>query len=113
MDHSTHDRNGNMTTVPQPAAPTSGYTCIYDPWNRLTEVNDGTATVGQYTYDGQGWRIRKHVPGSHDSYQHFYFKEIWSRVVDEDFSGGGFLFSNSVDELDSLKDVGDDLRAVE
>jgi YD repeat-containing protein len=31
-----HDRNGNMTAIPQPAALTNSYTCTYDAWNRLS-----------------------------------------------------------------------------
>src|SRR4029453_16005262 len=33
-----YDRNGNMTTMPQPATPTSGYTSTYDAWNRLVKL---------------------------------------------------------------------------
>ena len=40
-----HDDAGNMTTIPQPKAPASGYTAIYDAWNRMVEVKDGGTTV--------------------------------------------------------------------
>jgi len=72
------DRNGNMTTMPQPASPTSSYTADYDAWNRLVEVLDGT-TVAAYVYDGLNRRISKDVDST---VRHFYYSASW-RVVEE------------------------------
>ncbi len=41
-----YDDAGNMTTMPQPQAPSSSYTLKYDAWNRTVEVKDGL-TVGR------------------------------------------------------------------
>jgi RHS repeat-associated protein len=43
-----YDDNGNMTTDDQ------GHTLVYDAWNRLVEVLNGTTVIQQFTYDGQG-----------------------------------------------------------
>ncbi|MCH8992618.1 MAG: RHS repeat-associated core domain-containing protein, partial [Acidobacteria bacterium] len=73
-----HDRNGNMTTMPQPDDPTSEYDCTYDAWNRLVKVETTVpATVAEYSYDGPNRRIRKYVPGGTDSYQHLYYNFAW------------------------------------
>src|SRR5205823_7494189 len=52
-----YDANGNMTTMPQPATPTAGYTATYDAWNRLVQENCGAAIIAKYKYDGQNRRI--------------------------------------------------------
>jgi RHS repeat-associated protein len=43
-----YDRNGNMTTIPQPGNPAATYPGVFDAWNRLVALT-GTATFG---YDG-------------------------------------------------------------
>ena len=43
---------GNMTTIPQPADPTTSFTATYDAWNRLVKLVDGSNTVAEYEYDG-------------------------------------------------------------
>ncbi len=56
-----YNRNGNMTTVPQPADPTKGYTATYDAWNRLVKIVDVPTgqTVQENAYDGRTFRVVK------------------------------------------------------
>jgi RHS repeat-associated protein len=49
-----YDRNGNMTSIPKPATPsTTSFPAVFDAWNRLAALT-GTATYG---YDGLHRRI--------------------------------------------------------
>lgn len=73
----THDRNGNMTTIPQGSDPTAGYDCTWDAWNRLIEVKDGEITVTRHTYDGLNRRTLQYTPGTPDAYQHYYYNAAW------------------------------------
>ncbi len=54
-----YDLAGNMTTTPdpQPGAESPGLTCVYDAWNRLVQVSNGSTILAQYQYDGAGRRI--------------------------------------------------------
>jgi hypothetical protein len=74
-----HDRAGNMTTIPQPAAPTSSYAATWDAWNRLVKLVDGAAAVGEYVYDGLNRRTKKIVSGTT---RHFYYSSRW-QVLEE------------------------------
>ena len=65
-----HDAAGNMTTMPQPNAPTSSYTCKYDAWNRLIETKAGENVVATYSYDGKNRRIKKTTGGV--AYDYYY-----------------------------------------
>jgi RHS repeat-associated protein len=47
----TYDANGNIT------ADGSGNTFVYDAWNRLVAVKNGSTTLASYGYDGLGRRI--------------------------------------------------------
>jgi len=68
-----YDAAGNMTSMPQPAAPGSSYTATYDAWNRLVKVSNAAGDeLAEYQYDGQN---RKTVsaqatptPGTLDNY---------------------------------------------
>ncbi|MEZ6129849.1 MAG: hypothetical protein R3C59_14295 [Planctomycetaceae bacterium] len=77
---------GNMTTMPQPATPTSSYTATYDAWNRLVKIVDGSNTVSEYQYDGAKRRIvqKEYVSGTLDQTRHLYYTEPskW-QVVEE------------------------------
>ncbi len=77
---------GNMTTMPQPATPTSSYTATYDAWNRLVKIVDGSDTVSEYEYDGAKRRVvqKSFVSGSLDETRHLYYTEPsqW-QVVEE------------------------------
>jgi RHS repeat-associated protein len=74
-----YDKAGNMTTIPQPNAPTSTYTGTWDAWNRLVKLMDGTTTVGEYAYDGLNRRVKKIVSGTT---RHFYYSSRW-QVLEE------------------------------
>ncbi|MEK6713650.1 MAG: hypothetical protein AABY41_05605, partial [Nitrospirota bacterium] len=52
----TYDANGNMVTKVE-AGVTTNYK--YDSENRLIEVKKGGSIIGQYTYDGDGGRVKK------------------------------------------------------
>jgi RHS repeat-associated protein len=41
-----------------------GRTFVYDAENKQIEVKDNSVAVGEYSYDGDGKRIKKHVPGT-------------------------------------------------
>ena len=43
--------------MPETSNPAIGLTCVYDAWNRLVEVKQGSTPVATYTYDGLGRRI--------------------------------------------------------
>jgi len=95
-----------MTTIPQPADLTAGYTGTYDAWNRLVKLADGMTTVAEYEYDGQNRRIVKkvYVSGSLDETRDVYFNDDW-QVVEERVDGAAaaerqFVWGpNYVDEL--------------
>ena len=56
-----HDRAGNMTNIPQPAAPTTSYAGTWDAWNRLVKLMDPPSadnTVLQNAFDGLNRRIQ-------------------------------------------------------
>ena len=74
-----YDRSGNMTTMPQPAAPTSSYTATYDAWNRLMSLTDGSNTVAEYQYDGQNWRTitKSYSGGTLSETRHHYYSQQW------------------------------------
>lgn len=72
-----YDSAGNMTTMPQPAAPTAGYTAVYDAWNRLISLAASGTTIGQYTYDGENRRLTEIASGTT---RHFYYSSQWQDV---------------------------------
>ena len=55
----SYDASGNTT------ADANGQTYIYDGENKQIEVrNSSNAVVGQYSYDGDGKRVKKVVPAT-------------------------------------------------
>ena len=79
----SHDRAGNMTTVPKPSSLANGLTLKYDAWNRLVQVTDGATVVAKYEYDSDGRRIKKHIdsqspssPNGIDRYEHLFYAGI-------------------------------------
>ena len=78
-----YDDNGNMTTMPQPAAPSSSYTAVYDAWNRLVGLMDGDEIVAGYAYDGLGRRTTKDIGGTIRDY---YYSDSW-QILEEQLSG--------------------------
>jgi hypothetical protein len=79
-----YDAAGNMTTIPQPADPTSSYTATFDAWNRLVKLVDGANAVAEYEYDGANRRvINKTYSGATPSEtRHAYFSPAW-QVLEE------------------------------
>ena len=79
-----YDAAGNLTEFAKPGDLTGGYTAVFDAWNRLVEIKDGSYTVAKYEYDGIGRRILKdvYVSGSHDHYRHYYYAVGW-QIVEE------------------------------
>jgi RHS repeat-associated protein len=75
----TYDAAGNTTTIPQPGAPTSSYTAVYDAWNRMVKISVGASTVASYAYDGRNRRIVK-VTISPSETRHFYFTNNWRDI---------------------------------
>ena len=75
---------GNMTTMPQPASLSNGYTAQYDAWNRMVELKNGTTTVATYRYDGATRRVTKLV-GSNTT--HFYYSDQW-QILEERLNTG-------------------------
>ncbi|MFV0443117.1 MAG: hypothetical protein ACK5Q5_06070, partial [Planctomycetaceae bacterium] len=87
-----YDPAGNMTTIPQPADPTSSYSAVYDAWNRLVRLTDdgsvsssssssssGEPTlVAEYEYDARGFRIRS-TEGS-EATRDVYYTETWQAL---------------------------------
>ena len=77
----SHDAAGNMTTIPQPADPTNGFSATYDAWNRLVKlVDDATNDVVlENEYDGRTFRTVQ-ITGSNPSSlvtRHFYYSASW------------------------------------
>jgi len=77
-----YDAAGNTTTFPQPAAPTSPYTALYDAWNRMTSISASSTTVARYQYDGRNRRIVKltYSSGVLSETRHFYFTIVWQDI---------------------------------
>ncbi len=73
-----------MRSGPQPDNPTSSYTGVYDAWNRLVEVKDGSDTIASYEYNGLGWRVQADVDtdgdGTTDETRYVYYSRVWQRL---------------------------------
>lgn len=100
----TYDAAGNMTKRPDPADPgdaNDAHDITYDAWNRVVKIEDSSATIATYEYDGLNRRIQKTV-GS-DTYD-YYHSESW-RVLEVRQNGGAnpleqFVYdTNYVDAL--------------
>jgi RHS repeat-associated protein len=71
------DKNGNLTTDDQ------GHTLVYDAWNRLVAVKNGSTTLVSYKYDGLGRRIVENPGTARD----LYYSANW-QVLEERYNGG-------------------------
>lgn len=87
----SYDSNGNTTTVPQPAAPTNAFTCVYDGWNRLTKIRDTLTAnaLAEYEFDGTARRIatEEYVSGVLSEARHFYLTNSPTWQVIEEHAG--------------------------
>ncbi|MBS0266027.1 MAG: RHS repeat-associated core domain-containing protein [Planctomycetes bacterium] len=76
-----YDKNGNMTTIPQPANPSSTYAGEYDAWNRLVTLSDPTNgnTLQTNLYDGRSFRALRNTfaAGILAESRHYYFSLFW------------------------------------
>jgi len=74
----TYDANGNLTRDE------AGRQFVYDAWNRLVEVRDGSGeTVKRYAYDGLHRRISETADGVTTA---FYYSDQW-QVLEERVGG--------------------------
>ncbi|MBL8797111.1 MAG: hypothetical protein JNM56_24635 [Planctomycetia bacterium] len=73
----TYDANGNLTTDEQ------GRTLIWDAWNRLVELKDGSTTLLRNTYDAQGWRV---TADDGTEVREFFYSAGW-QVLEEQVGG--------------------------
>jgi len=81
----TYDEVGNMITGPMPGAETSTHKYVYDAWNRLVKVTDGSdVTILTYDYDARSYRITKGVyaSGSLTQTRHYYLSDK-NQVLEE------------------------------
>jgi RHS repeat-associated protein len=83
-----YDAAGNMTTMPQPGNPGSGYTGTYDAWNRLISLSASGSQVAGYAYDGLKRRTVKQVysGGVLSETRDFYYSQSW-QVLEERVNG--------------------------
>jgi RHS repeat-associated protein len=80
-----YDRNGNMTTIPQPLALTEGYTGVWDAWNRLIYLQSGGENVEFCLYDGLNRRVMRNQyspPGTLTESRFFVYTDQW-QVLEE------------------------------
>ncbi|HVC99466.1 MAG TPA: RHS repeat-associated core domain-containing protein, partial [Pirellulales bacterium] len=69
--------------MPQPEAPTSSFTAVYDAWNRPVSLWGGGVAIGTYRYDGLTRRVSKLVSGT---LRDVYYTAAW-RPIEERLSG--------------------------
>jgi len=81
----TYDGAGNMLTGPKPGSETSTQKYIYDAWNRLVKVTDGSdVTQLTFGYDARSFRITKGVytSGVLSQTRHYYHSDQ-NQVLEE------------------------------
>ncbi|KXK02149.1 MAG: cell well associated RhsD protein [Acidobacteria bacterium OLB17] len=54
----SYDASGNTT------ADAGGQTYVYDAENKMISASNSSGILGQYSYDGDGKRVKKYVPGT-------------------------------------------------
>ena len=83
-----YDAAGNMTTIPQPATPGSGYTGTYDAWNRLMTLSASGSQVAGNKYDGLKRRTVKQTYSSSvlSETRDLYYSQAW-QVLEERING--------------------------
>lgn len=79
-----YDPNGNMTTIPQPADPSTEFAATYDAWNRLVKLVDPTTshTVQVNQYDGRNYRtvIQSYTAGTLSETRNSYYTDAWQNL---------------------------------
>ncbi|MEM7392670.1 MAG: RHS repeat-associated core domain-containing protein, partial [Verrucomicrobiota bacterium] len=83
-----YDAAGNTTSLPRPDDLTNSYTAVFDAWNRLVRLSDGSDPVTEYDYDGRGYRItrRSYTSGNLDETRELYYSSRW-QVLEERVGG--------------------------
>ena len=77
-----YDRNGNMTSIPSPLAPTTAIPATFDAWNRLaTYANTSVVNPTQYVYDGLH---RRGLAEINDSTPRFFVNSQDWQVLEND-----------------------------
>ncbi len=76
----SYDCNGNMIGR-------GNQTLIYDAENRLVEVQENSVTMAEYTYDGDGNRVKSVVYGTGEIVTTYYVGMYYEKIVTVD--GGG------------------------
>ena len=77
------DAAGNMTEGPYPNDLTQKQLYVYDAWNRLVKVRNGSSQLlAEYEYDGLGRRIvqkaySRQTPGVLEATYDYYYNEQW------------------------------------
>jgi RHS repeat-associated protein len=85
------DQAGNMTALPQPNSPVSGFVCTYDAWNRLVLVADASSgeSVAQYQYDGRGYQTaRSSTAAGTTAVEYYYYSDQWQLLQQSATDGG-------------------------
>jgi len=78
-----YDANGNTTTLPQAGNWSNTQTAVWDAWNRLVTVKQGTTILGAYQYDGLNRRtLKTSTEGGSTVTRHFYYSNQW-QVLEE------------------------------
>jgi RHS repeat-associated protein len=75
----TYDLNGNITGI-------GAKTLTYNEDNRLVNVVEGGITLGEYTYNGFGQRVKKVVGGTTTIFHY----DFYGNIIGESNSGGTF-----------------------
>jgi RHS repeat-associated protein len=79
-----YDNAGNMITIPQPAAPTAGYTATYDAWNRLVKLValPSSQIVQTNGYDGRNYRAVRNgfTAGVLSETRHYFYTSAWQLI---------------------------------
>jgi hypothetical protein len=73
-----------MTTIPKPNDWGAHHDSVYDAWNRLVTVKDGSTNVIDNAYDALTRRTLKNVyaAGVLDYTRHYYYSDSW-QILEE------------------------------
>ncbi len=74
----SYDANGNLLSDGQPAP--SGKTYAWDPRNRLTQIQQGAATLATFEYDAVGRRTRKTIAGTTTEFLYDEWNPVHEKV---------------------------------
>ena len=64
----------------------AGKTLIFDAWNRLVQVKNGSTTLATYGYDALGRRVTENAAGTA---RDIYFSMTWQAIEDRVSGEGG------------------------